>query len=196
MSTKRSIRWSEDYHLYVDYADPFAEEGVFLRIDRGLCKAVELDTAKDGLEVTVRLPPEVAPILHPDVRKELRQYFRRPTKRALARQSRQWTKTAARWKRQARERLAKRASTPLASFDTVWKDVPSTVVEAIESWRRAVLTTDPERAEQIARWYEGHTPEFPRTPEQERRWKKIMADLRRRSSSSEKKRKLRTPVSW
>jgi len=69
MSTKCSLWWSEDVHLYFDYADESEGPHAYLRIGGGLVKALEVLQTTRGFSITIRLPPEVFPVLRPDLSK-------------------------------------------------------------------------------------------------------------------------------
>jgi hypothetical protein len=72
MSSKSTVRYTKDFHLYMDYMDEFGGPHAYLRIDNGLVKSLVVQTHGSGLSVLVRLPPEVFPILRPDIAKVLR----------------------------------------------------------------------------------------------------------------------------
>ena len=70
MSLKHSLWWSEEAHLYFDYADELDGPHAYLRVDRGLVKALKVVETPEGLSITIRLPPEAFPILRPDLRRK------------------------------------------------------------------------------------------------------------------------------
>lgn len=72
MSTKSTLRHSKDFHLYTDWGDEPGGPHAYLRIDNGLVKRACVVESARGLSVTLRLPPEVFPILRPDIVRELR----------------------------------------------------------------------------------------------------------------------------
>jgi hypothetical protein len=69
MSTKSSLWWSDSGHLYVDLLDEFEGPHAYLRISAGLVKYLEVSEKAKGLSLTIRLPPEILPILRPDLRR-------------------------------------------------------------------------------------------------------------------------------
>lgn len=73
MSTKSSLWWTRECHLYTDLIDDFPGPHAYLRIDNDLVKQIQICRTPSGLSVTIRLPPEVFPVLRPDIAKSLRQ---------------------------------------------------------------------------------------------------------------------------
>lgn len=73
MSTKFTLWWTRQCHLYRDLLDDFPGPHAYLRIDNDLVKQVRICRTPSGLSVTIRLPPEVFPVLRPDIAKSLRQ---------------------------------------------------------------------------------------------------------------------------
>jgi hypothetical protein len=71
MSTKGTLAYGRDFHLYTDWADEFGAAHAYLRIDNGLVKRISIATFPRGLSVTVRLPPQVFSILRADIVKGL-----------------------------------------------------------------------------------------------------------------------------
>ena len=57
MSTKSTIEYSEDFHLYIDWADDLSGPHGYLRIDNGLVKELYTRQHRGGLSITLRLPP-------------------------------------------------------------------------------------------------------------------------------------------
>lgn len=85
MSTKSSVWWTSTCHLYTDLADEFGGPHAYLRIDDDLVKQVRICRTKRGLSVTLRLPPEVFPMLRSDLEKTLREHGRPIDWESLAR---------------------------------------------------------------------------------------------------------------
>jgi len=76
MSGKSSLRYTNDFHLYTDALDDFQGPHVYLRIDNGLVKRIEVSSGERGISVLVRIPPEVYSIFHPEIVRELRRRAR------------------------------------------------------------------------------------------------------------------------
>ncbi len=72
VSTKSTIEYSEDFHLYIDWADDLSGPHGYLRIDNGLVKELYTRQHRGGLSITLRLPPEIYPVLRTDIARVLR----------------------------------------------------------------------------------------------------------------------------
>lgn len=75
LSTKSTVRYTKDFHLYTDLLDCGGPHG-YLRIDNDLVTQLTVDRGPNGLSVTIRIPPAVFPILRADIARALRRSSR------------------------------------------------------------------------------------------------------------------------
>ena len=71
VSTKFTVEYSKDFHLYTDFMDEFGGPHAYLRIGNDLVKQLLVVRGPGGLSVTLRIPPEIFSLLRADLAHEL-----------------------------------------------------------------------------------------------------------------------------